>query len=53
MAGDHTSASSDSSIKVDVGVLSAGITIRVRRRERLLLDDPDCPAAKERSEFMT
>lgn len=29
-AGDHTSASSDSSIKFDVGVLSAGIMIRVR-----------------------
>lgn len=32
MAGDHTSASSDSSIKFDVGVLSAGITITARAR---------------------
>lgn len=30
MAGDHTSASSDSPIKFDVGVLSAGIMIVVR-----------------------
>lgn len=54
MAGDHTSASSDSSIKFDVGVLSAGITITARARSdvtvanasrtdgrtSLLLDDP-------------
>lgn len=64
MAGDHTSAASDSPIKFDVGVLSAGIMIRVRPRSEQSTslahdgqaggrsDDPDGPGEKRFSDSL-